>query len=300
MLTRSTIQLLRFPFSVFLAPVYLFALSQLDQIHWPHAVLVGAILHLLVYPASNGYNSYMDRDEGPIGGLANPMQPTRQLFYVTMTMDVLALLLGLLISTPFSACVLLYILASRAYSWRRIRLKQYPVIGFLTVILFQGGLTFFMVYTSCGTHFSPSTSHLPPFNYPPSPIPYTLVVIACLLIGGFYPLTQIYQHDADRKDGVRTISMMLGLRGTFVFCGIVYSLAMGLMAWVFNSTGQIRDFFIIATLLMPVVLYFLNWARKVWNDPLQANFNNTMRMNVVASLCTSTAFIFVIILRSIE
>jgi 1,4-dihydroxy-2-naphthoate octaprenyltransferase len=94
--------------------------------------------------------------------------------------------------------------------------------------------------------------------------------------------------------------MLLGLRGTFVFCGIMYSLAMGLMAWVFHNTGQMRDFFIIATLLMPVVLYFLHWARKVWTDPLQANFNNTMRMNIVASLCTSIAFLFVIIMRSIE
>jgi 1,4-dihydroxy-2-naphthoate octaprenyltransferase len=300
MLTRSTIQLLRFPFSLFLAPVYLFALSQQDQVDWPRALLVGVILHLLVYPASNGYNSYMDRDEGPIGGLAKPLLPTKELFYVTMVMDAAAVLLGLLVGPLFSACVLLYILASRAYSWRGLRLKQYPIIGYLTVILFQGGLTFFMVYTSCGTNLSPSTSHLPPPNYPLPPTPYPLLIIACLLIGGFYPLTQVYQHAADRDDGVRSLSMILGLRGTFVFCGIVYILAIALMAWVFNNTGQMRDFFIIATLLMPVVLYFLNWARKVWKDPGSANFNNTMRMNVVASLCTSTAFLFVLILRSIE
>ena len=297
MLSRSTIQLLRFPFSLFLAPVYLFALSQLDEVQWPRALLVGAILHLLVYPASNGYNAYMDRDQGPIGGLANPLPPTRELFYVSMVMDATAVLLGLIVGPVFSVCVLLYILASRAYSWRGIRLKQYPVIGYLTVILFQGGLTFFMVYTFCGTHFSPSSSHLSP---PSSPTPYSLLLIACLLIGGFYPLTQIYQHDADRKDGVRTISMMLGLRGTFVLCGIMYSLAMAIMAWRFNNAGNMRDFFIIATLLMPVVLYFLNWARRVWTDPGAANFNNTMRMNVVASLCTSIAFLFLIILHSIE
>jgi 1,4-dihydroxy-2-naphthoate polyprenyltransferase len=288
MLSRSTIQLLRFPFSVFLAPVYLFALSQLAVVDWPRAFLAGVILHLLVYPASNGYNSYMDRDEGPIGGLARPLAPTKELFYVTMAMDAMALLLGLLVSPRFSACVLLYILASRAYSWRRIRLKQYPILGYLTVILFQGGLTFFMVYTCCNP------------SYTLFPIPYPLLLTACLLIGGFYPLTQIYQHDADRRDGVRTISMMLGLRGTFVFCGIVYSLAMAIMAWQFHKSGHMRDFFIVATLLMPVVLYFLHWARKVWKEPGEANFNNTMRMNVVASLCTSIAFIFVLILRSIE
>ena len=88
MLQKSTIQLLRFHFSFFLMPVYWFALSQVPAISWPRALLVFLILHLLVYPASNGYNSYMDRDETAIGGLEKPMQPTRQLFYTTVFMDI--------------------------------------------------------------------------------------------------------------------------------------------------------------------------------------------------------------------
>src|SRR6478609_4904064 len=87
MLQRSTIQLLRFHFSFFLLPVFLFALSQSPTINWRNAILVFVILHLLVYPSSNGYNSYMDRDETPIGGLASPLQPTKQLFYVSIVMD---------------------------------------------------------------------------------------------------------------------------------------------------------------------------------------------------------------------
>jgi 1,4-dihydroxy-2-naphthoate octaprenyltransferase len=81
MIKASTLQLLRFPFSLFLAPVFFFALSQVENIHWLHCSLVFFILHLLVYPASNGYNSYMDRDETAIGGIA-VLQPTRQLFFL--------------------------------------------------------------------------------------------------------------------------------------------------------------------------------------------------------------------------
>src|SRR5215510_15250902 len=98
MLKRSTIQLLRFHFSLFLLPVYLFALSLLDKIDWVDAVVVFIILHLLVYPSSNGYNSYMDRDETPIGGLAKPLQPTKQLFYITLIMDIIAVVFSLFIS----------------------------------------------------------------------------------------------------------------------------------------------------------------------------------------------------------
>ena len=87
MFRKSTIQLLRFHFSLFLLPIYLFAISQVPVINWTNALVVFLILHVLVYPSSNGYNSYMDRDQTPIGGLAKPLQPTKQLFYITIVID---------------------------------------------------------------------------------------------------------------------------------------------------------------------------------------------------------------------
>jgi 1,4-dihydroxy-2-naphthoate octaprenyltransferase len=98
MLQRSTLQLLRFHFSFFLLPVFLFAISQLPAVNWRLTVLVFIILHFLVYPASNGYNSYMDKDQTPIGGLKNPLQPTVQLFRISLLMDTAALIISLFIS----------------------------------------------------------------------------------------------------------------------------------------------------------------------------------------------------------
>ena len=279
-LQRSTLQLLRFPFSFFLMPVYWFALGQVVYRDPGSAVLVFFILHVLVYPASNGYNSYMDRDTTPIGGLEHPMQPTRQLFRLTVGMDLLALLLGTWISLYFTIGLACYILASRAYSYRGIRLKKYPFPGYLTVIICQGGLVFFLVYH--GSHLHKSLD-----------IPLEAMVASSLLIGGFYPLTQLYQHEADRKDGVRTISLLLGYRGSFIFTGIVYSVAFTLLAHYFIFNLQIREFFVLATCMLPVLVYFVIWAVKVWKDPGQANFKNTMRMNLLASLCTNAGFIAV-------
>src|SRR5215203_368041 len=136
MLLRSTVQLLRFHFSFFLLPVFLFAISQLPAVNWSITFLIFLILHVLVYPSSNGYNSYMDRDETPIGGLEKPMQPTRQLFYMSLVMDAVAILASLFIHLIFALGILLYIIASRAYSYRGIRLKKYPFTGFFTVFIF--------------------------------------------------------------------------------------------------------------------------------------------------------------------
>jgi len=268
-------------------PVYLFALSQVPAIDIVDAVLIFVILHFLVYPSSNGYNSYMDRDEGSIGGLKSPLQPTRELFRVSIVMDVIAILLSLLVSYWFTICIGGYITASRLYSYRGIRLKKYPVVGYLTVIVFQGAVTFFMVYH--GSSVNKTTA-----------VPLAGMMAAALLIGGFYPLTQIYQHEADRKDGVITISALLGYRGTFIFTAIVYTLAMSVLFYQFFNNGQQKKFAVLATLMLPVLVYFFIWAGKVWKDQHTANFANTMRMNLLASACTNLAFLTLLIWRWIE
>lgn len=284
MLQRSTIQLLRFHFSFFLLPVYLFALGLVPVIDIPDALLVFAILHLLVYPASNGYNSYMDRDESSIGGLARPMQPTRQLLIVTFSMDMLAIGLSLIISLVFAIGIAAYILASRAYSSRNIRLKKYPITGYLTVVLFQGGASFFLIYHGCSAGKALDA-------------PVAGIIAATLLIGAFYPLTQIYQHDADKKDGVTTISALLGYRGTFIFTAILYLMAMAALSWLYLEKQEPNKLLIIATIMLPALVYFFIWAGKVWADTAVADFTHTMRMNLIASLCSNLAFLIILIRR---
>lgn len=278
MIRVSTIQLLRFHFSFFLMPVYWFALSQVVQVDATDAILIFIILHLLIYPASNGYNSFMDRDTGSIGGIKDPKQPTRQLYYASILLDVLALVLSTCISIYFFAGILLYIAASRSYSYREIRLKKYPVLGYLTVIFFQGAVVFFLV--KHGSSVSKTFS-----------VPASAMIAASLLVGGFYPLTQIYQHAEDKQDGVTTLSYMLGYRGTFIFTAIVYMAAMLTMAFYFGNNLELDRFFILQIFMFPVLVYFFWWIYQVWHDVKQANYKNTMRMNLLASLCTNAGFI---------
>lgn len=278
MLRSSTVQLLRFPFSFFLMPVFWFALSQVITVNVYDAMLVFFILHVLVYPSSNGYNSYMDRDTESVGGIERPLQPTRQLFIISVVMDIGAVLLSLFISIYFSVGILLYILASRAYSYRGIRLKRFPLVGYATVIIFQGAVTFFLV------------QHGAAENHPVN-VSTTAMLAASLLVGGFYPLTQVYQHKQDKKDGVRTISLMLGYRGTFIFTAIIYSLAMMVLGIYFASNLEFDRFLIFQIFLLPVLVYFFRWFYKVYKNETAADFKHMMRMNLIASICTNAGFI---------
>ncbi len=281
---KSTLQLLRLKFSFFLMPVYWFAISQIEFVNITNACVIFFILHLLVYPASNGYNSYMDKDTSSIGGLEKPMQPTKQLYFVTIILDILALMLCLFISIYSFVAVALYIAASRAYSNRKIRLKKYPILGFLVTAFFQGACVFFIVY-----HSSDYNKTLD--------VPFLPMAASSFLIGSFYPLTQIYQHKEDAEDGVKTLSILLGLNGTFIFAAIMYAFAMNFLAVYFYSTLALTNLFVFALSGLPILVYFFWWMLKVRKDNSNANFKNTMQMNIIASLCTNAGFILVMLIE---
>ena len=287
MLSSSTIKLLRIPFSFFLSPIYFFALAQVPEIDWTKAILIFVILHFLIYPASNGYNSYMDRDTDSIGGLEKPPLPSRQLFWVTVVLDCIGILLSLLIDPVFTIVMLFYVGASKAYSYRGIRLKKFPYLGYFVVIFFQGAVTFWLVY-----YGSNRESNIW--------VPWQGMVICSLLVGGFYPLTQIYQHRQDIEDGVSTISYKLGYIGTFVFCAVVYILAWIFMAQFFIGNKQGNQLLMVGIFFIPVIVYFIRWFVQVQKNQQAANFKNTMKMNWLAATCTNISFLILLIWRWFE
>jgi 1,4-dihydroxy-2-naphthoate polyprenyltransferase len=284
-LDNSTLKHLRFPFSFFLMPVFLFALSQSVSVHWNTAVLAFVILHLFIFPSSNGYNSYEDRDETSIGGLKHPPKITKNLFYATLMLDIIAVLCAFIISIYFVLCVTTFVLVSRAYSFRKIRLKKYPFIGFLTVFIFQGAFVYLM--TSCAIGPFSILSFFNANNI-------LCMSVASLFIGSIYPLTQIYQHEADKKDGVISISFKLGYIGTFVFSAILFSIATVLLFYYFDIKHQEIALVLFLIIMVPVVAKLTIWFSKVRKDKRNANYENTMSMNLLTSLCMN--FYFMIIL----
>ncbi len=285
---KNTVKHLRLPFSFFLMPVFLFALSQASFIHWPKTILAFLILHILIFPSSNGYNSHQDRDETSIGGLRNPPKVTERLYYATLLMDILAILAGLYISVYFSMLLLVFIIMSRAYSYRKVRLKQYPVTGFLIVFIFQGAFIYFMSLAAMNNF---NTAEL----FSVSSI--ICMSISSLFIGSIYPLTQIYQHEADKNDGVISLSYKLGYTGTFVFSGILYAVAAFLLFYYLNMKNQPVAMVIFIVMMLPVVYRLSVWFAKVRKNTKNADFDNTMAMNMLTSVIMNLYFLILILNR---
>lgn len=276
---------LRIPFSFFLMPVYWFALSQTQQPDFSVAIGVFMLLHLLIYPASNAYNSYYDKDEGAIGGLENPPPVSKELFYVAWALDIVAVVIAFFISSwVLAVALLVYSSVSKAYSNDVIRLKKYPIISWLTVGVFQGAFTYLTVIQSID-NISLTDLFQYKYLFPAALSSFNLL--------GFYPMTQIYQHEEDAKRGDLTMSRLLGISGTFLFtAGIFLLVTIGFFIFFQGKTiFTYPTFAVYLGLMSPVLIFFNVWFLKVLKDETLANFKYTMQLNFLGSICLNAFFV---------
>jgi 1,4-dihydroxy-2-naphthoate octaprenyltransferase len=287
---KSTFLHLRFPFSYFLLPIYLFALSQSPDFTADRLLWSFLLIHLFLYPASNGYNSYFDKDEKSIGGLKNPPPVDKSLYYAALGLDVVAIGLAVIkIGILFATMLLIYGLASKAYSHPSIRLKKYPFGGWLVTGFFQGFFTFLMSYAGIN---HAEISHLFQLKIL---IPAALTSV---MLWGNYPMTQVYQHEEDAKHGDKTLSLLLGIRGTFIFVQAVFGVAAFGFAWFFTNYYSFDFAIKFLMALAPVVIYFMYWFYLVWKDESKADFSRTMRLNFVSATCLNLFFLYFFLANS--
>lgn len=278
---KSTFLHLRIPFSFFLLPVFLFAGAVANEVNWFNFGLVFIILHLLIYPASNGYNSYFDKDEKSIGGLENPPPVSKELYWTSLIFDLAGLSLGLLISLDFTIMVFIYGLVSKAYSHPAIRLKKLPIIGWLAAGIFQGYFTYLLCFIALTN--IPISDALSWGIHSPG-------ILSSALLLGSYPMTQVYQHEEDGKRGDLTLSRLLGIKGTFHFTALMFTLAMGGFGYFFYLYN-LNTVILFSIFMSPVLFYFLSWYVRVRRDVSEANFKSTMRLNFISAVCLNLFFL---------
>jgi 1,4-dihydroxy-2-naphthoate octaprenyltransferase len=264
-------------------PFFCFALAEVPQVNWISAALAFVAIHLFYNPASNGFNSYYDKDEKSIGGLEHPPQVEQDLLRASLLFDAIALVLAAFVNGTFAIMLLIIGFVSKAYSHPSIRLKKYPVLGLLTVSLFQGAWTYGMSYVACcnGNWEVLFDSRV-----------VQAATLSSVLLLGSYPMTQIYQHEEDLKRGDKTFSAMLGVRGTFLWTAAVFGLAALGMSLYFASYYDFRPVLVLFLCLTPTLLFFMRWAIESWESAAQADFKRTMLLNLLSSVSFILFFVF--------
>jgi 4-hydroxybenzoate polyprenyltransferase len=274
MISRSSLAHIRVPVSFFLMPVFFLALFSAGHIDPVKAWTVFFVLHFLLYPASNGFNSYYDRDFESIGTLKHPPAVTRDLLWLSLALDAAACTVAFFAGPLFALGCFIYGCASKAYSWDKTRIKKHALAGWLFTGLGQGTLTFLLVAVSVG---DAPVADINNFRL-------WFPALACgLFVSGFYPLTQVFQHREDGRRHDRTISMLVGTQGTFYLASIVMFATILLFSFYFALTRGIFSAAAFCILLVPAVVYFTRWLYAVRKNTGAADYDRATRMSVLAS-----------------
>jgi 4-hydroxybenzoate polyprenyltransferase len=268
-LTRVRILLLhlRLHFQVLLAPIFLWgyflAGGHPDRRFW----LAFIAFHLFLYGGTTVYNSYYDRDEGPVGGLETPPPVTPEMLPSSLLVQAIGALLASLVSLPFLLIYLTIFILFTAYSHSASRLKRRPFVDLLTVALGQGVLAALAGWVTA----QPDLHTL-------SGPDWTALLAAALLTTGFYPIAQIYQIDEDRERGDITFAVWAGARGAFAFGLIMMSLAAAVLALIFNRLFGLLQTLVLAVFCLGFLVFIFYWACTY--DPRQAimNYRRVMRL----------------------
>lgn len=289
-LQRALIHL-RLAFSLVLTPLFIWGvyLALPGPIAWGKVLPAYLVIHVLLYGGMNAFNSYYDRDEGPIGALLEPPPIDRTVLIVALITKAAALLLGLLIDLRFGLLVGLGILFSVAYSHPRWRWKARPLHAAIFVFVGQGILGVLWGWAA-------ATSGAPPPNllatlWPLGGLASLAVLSAACWTLGFYPLTGVYQIEADGRLGIRTLAVALGLTGCFVFTAVVASLG-GLGIWsVLFVRGAYLVMAISALYMLGAAVYTWRWYRRCAALSPRENQRALMRLAYLNGLVFSLLFL---------
>lgn len=218
--------------------------------------------HVFLYGGITAYNSYYDRDEGPVGGLIRPPPVTPPLLGFSLGVQLVGLALSILVGWQLALLYGIVMLLSVAYSHPKFRWKARPLPSLGVVGFGQGGIGF------CAGWLCAATTPLPLLG---SYSGMLGLAAAVLLTTGFYPLSQLYQIDEDRQRGDFTFAVVYGHKASFRFslaCLIAGGICIALV--VLDRFGP-RDAVLASGAQLLLWWLVLRWHRRFRSEVI-ANF----------------------------
>lgn len=275
---------LRLPFNLLLSPIYLWGVLLADGAIGLDFWLAYLALHLFLYGGTNAFNSYFDRDEGPIGGLLIPPPVDAGLLRFSLVVQALGLPLALAVNPVFAAAWLTLFVIATAYSHPKIRLKANPWLALLAVGFGQGAIGFAAGWLVA----QPALASL----LMPSALLGMLSTVGIVM--GLYLVTQSYQTQEDRRRGDRTLPVLLGPRRALRLA--VLSLALGGLSLlpILVGFGGVWLALLVGFFGL-IAVGLLRWARHFAEAEVSANYRTAMRVAALSAAGFSAFALFQLI-----
>ena len=231
-------------------------------------------VHLLLFGGATAFNSFWDKDEGPIGGLKNPPK----LAPWTRSASLIIQFVGLAFAWPlgyvYVAIYVFSLILFWLYSTPVARWKGHPILSLFVIAFSTGTNGFLMGYIAAGQ---------------PVDVNGILASIGvAFVLTSMYPVSQIFQVEEDLARGDRTFAAIFGKRGLMVFYGLAYPIGVGLIAYTLVAAGSVLGWVFAAVSAGPGLVVF----SKIQSLKGEAGeYEAVMRLKFVTSL----SFVFFII-----
>ena len=176
------------------------------------------VVQILLFGGATAFNSFWDRDTGPIGGLRHPPPMQPRMRWASMGLRGLGLLLalplgGLYVGLYSTSLMLFWLYSSPVTRW-----KGNPHLSLIAVGVSTGLNPFLMGYLAATASPPGASLVLAGFG-------------AGLLLVSMYPVSQLFQITEDRQRNDVTFAIAYGINGVrslFVAC---YFTGLGVVVW---------------------------------------------------------------------
>lgn len=188
---------------------YLMAALFVQDINWVQFGFQFLNVHVLLFGGATAYNSFWDKDEGPIGGLKSPPPMTDWMWTASLVIQFIGLawafFIGLKYSVIYASSMLLFWL----YSTPLARWKGDPLLSLVAIGVSTGTNSFLLGLLAAGQ------SELGFANG-------AVALGVAFILLSLYPASQIFQIEEDERRGDTTFAMKFGLRNVRIFFVVMY------------------------------------------------------------------------------
>lgn len=260
---------IRFSIQFYVIFGFLFALI-VTNTHFSSKVVFAFISWFLLWTGITVFNSYYDKDKGPVAGLKKPPKISEWMFYSSLGMKLIGLIMAFFINIIFLIFYISGIILSILYSHSHFRLKSYGWIALLFNFII--GFSTFIVASS--------------LNQLIISIPIILGSIASgLFAASIYIMMQIHQVKEDKNRGDKSISLMYGKKRALRLSLILNSLAGIFTIVIFYMIGL--DYWLIFFSILyfvAVIASIFWWSKTKKVDDFKIMIKITNYSNYTANL----------------
>ena len=241
------------------------------HINWTSFVVQFINIHLLLFGGATAYNSYWDKDKGPVGGLEHPPPMHQWMWIASLVLQCIGLLIAMQAGWTFTLIYSMSVLCFWLYSSPHFRWKAHPLRSLIAIGISTGTNSLLLGYLAAGSH---------------NLLPMVWIAAAgvAFIILSLYPASQIFQIDEDQSRGYQTFAIEYGTEGVIRFFRINFAVGL-LLTGLSIASKQVWMGGLFLIFGMATGLWVNRQLGKLRTELI--NYTNIMRIKYV----TSVAFI---------